>query len=221
MAGLESIEFARNPEPRCPCVLLVDVSGSMDGQRILELNHGLQVFKDSIVKDAVAARRVEVAIVTFDSTVTVVQDFVTADKFNPPTLTTGGYTHMGSGILKALEILKSRKAQYNANGVTYYRPWVFMITDGEPQGEPDAIVKQAANRLNDDEKNKRVAFFAVGVEDANMERLQEIVVRQPVKLKGLNFAEMFEWLSRSLQGVSQANTDAQVALQPVGWGTID
>ena len=37
-----------------------------------------------------ASRRVEVAIVTFDSTVKVVQDFVTADQFEPPTLTVQG-----------------------------------------------------------------------------------------------------------------------------------
>ena len=30
-----------NPEPRCPCVLLLDTSGSMLGKPILELNAGL------------------------------------------------------------------------------------------------------------------------------------------------------------------------------------
>jgi hypothetical protein len=33
--------FAENPEPRCPCLLLLDRSGSMAGQRIRELNDGL------------------------------------------------------------------------------------------------------------------------------------------------------------------------------------
>ena len=28
----------------------------------------------------------------------------------------------------------------------YYRPWIFMITDGEPQGEPDEAVEQASQR---------------------------------------------------------------------------
>ena len=31
-------EFADNPEPRCPCLLLLDTSGSMDGRAINELN---------------------------------------------------------------------------------------------------------------------------------------------------------------------------------------
>jgi len=37
---------------------------------------------------------------------------------------------------------------------------VFLITDGEPQGESDAVVEQAAQRIKDEENKKRVAFFA-------------------------------------------------------------
>src|SRR5262245_10239271 len=36
------LEFADNPEPRCPCVLLVDTSGSMKGDRIRALTDGLR-----------------------------------------------------------------------------------------------------------------------------------------------------------------------------------
>ena len=35
-AGFEASEFAVDPEPRVPCVLLLDVSGSMSGQPIAE-----------------------------------------------------------------------------------------------------------------------------------------------------------------------------------------
>ena len=64
---LESAEFADNPEPRCPCLLLVDTSGSMKGERIDSLNEGLRTFRRELLRDGLAARRVEVAVVTFDS----------------------------------------------------------------------------------------------------------------------------------------------------------
>lgn len=216
----EAVEFAENPEPRCACVLLLDTSGSMQGEAINALNQGLVTFKQGLIKDPLASRRVEVAIVTFDSEVKVVQDFVTADMFDPPKLTAQGQTFMGGGINKALDLIQSRKATYRQNGVAYYRPWAFMITDGEPQGEPDHIVQQASQRLKAEESGKKVAFFAVGVEAANMERLRELVVRTPVKLIGLNFVEMFVWLSKSMEAVSQSRTDEQVALPPPGWGSV-
>ncbi len=216
----DAVEFAENPEPRCPCVLLLDTSGSMNGPAIDALNAGLRSFKDELVKDTLAAKRVEVAVISFNNEVTLVQDFVTVDQFDPPTLNAGGMTHMGAAINRALDIISARKAQYRQNGVAYYRPWVFMITDGAPQGEPETLVEQAAQRIHTEENDKRVAFFAVGVENADMGRLASLVVRTPVKLTGLNFVEMFVWLSASMQRVSQSRVDEQVALPPPGWGTV-
>ncbi|MDL7581877.1 hypothetical protein QS329_23920, partial [Escherichia coli] len=42
-------DFASNPEPRCPCILLLDVSGSMNGRPINELNAGLVTFRDELL----------------------------------------------------------------------------------------------------------------------------------------------------------------------------
>ena len=216
----DAVEFAENPEPRCPCVLLLDTSGSMQGEAINALNEGLKTFKEELNRDNLAKKRVEVAIITFNSDVNIVQDFITADQFDPPTLKAQGLTVMGSAIHKGLDMVATRKAQYSANGVAYYRPWVFLITDGEPQGEPDSLIEQAAQRIKEDEDNKRVAFFAVGVEGANMTRLSQIVSRSPLKLVGLNFQEMFIWLSASMQRVSQSRMDEQIPLPPPGWGII-
>src|SRR5438105_2977033 len=195
MAGLEeSIEFAENPEPRCPCVLLLDTSGSMQGAPLAALNEGLRTFKSDLVLDPVASRRVEVAVVTFNNEIQVVEDFTTADTFEAPFLTAGGQTFMGTGINKALDLLHARKAQYRANGIAYYRPWVFMITDGEPQGEPPEQIERAAQRIHAEEDAKRVAFFAVGVEGANMGALSRGLVRDIVKLVGVSFLVVFVWL---------------------------
>lgn len=214
----DAVEFAENPEPRCPCVLLLDTSGSMQGEPINALNEGLRTFKQELNRDNLAKKRVEVAIITFNTQVEVVQDFVTADEFDAPTLAAEGLTQMGEAILQSLDLLEIRKAMYRANGITYYRPWIFLITDGEPQGEAESVVEQAIQRIKDDEVNKRVAFFAVGVEEANITRLSQIVVRQPLKLKGLNFKELFIWLSASMQQVSQSSQlEEQMPLPPANW----
>jgi Uncharacterized protein encoded in toxicity protection region of plasmid R478, contains von Willebrand factor (vWF) domain, COG4245 len=138
----ERVEFAENPEPRCACVLLLDTSGSMAGEKIDALNEGIRTFKEELQGDPLASRRVEVAIVTFDSQVQVVQDFVTVDAFEPPLLGASGQTAMGTGILRALELVRERKAVYKRNGIAYYRPWIFMITDGEPTGQTTSCSTQ-------------------------------------------------------------------------------
>ena len=82
----EVVEFAENPEPRCPCVLLLDTSASMTGTPIQALNDGLEIFKDNLITDELAKKRVEVAIISFDNQVKIVQDFITADPVS--------YTHL-------------------------------------------------------------------------------------------------------------------------------
>ena len=114
---LEEVEFAENPEPRCPCILLLDTSGSMQGEKISLLNEGLKTFQQALNEDGLAARRVEVAIITFDSSIHVAQDFISADSFLPPTLTAQGATHIGGGIQKALDMIQARKKMYK--GISY------------------------------------------------------------------------------------------------------
>ena len=123
-------EFVENPENRCPVILLLDTSGSMSGQPIQELNRGLAAFKEDVQKDSQASLSVEVSIITFSPIVKLTQDFVTIDQFTLPTLEVGGVTPMGAAIEYALDFLENRKQTYKANGILYYRPWVFLITDG-------------------------------------------------------------------------------------------
>jgi uncharacterized protein YegL len=186
----------------------------MSGSKISQLNEGLHTLKEELISDKIAASRVEIAIITFGSDITIVQDFVTAEYFNPPILSPAGATPMGQAINLALDKLQTRKALYRENGVAYYRPWVFLITDGEPT---DDEWQSAAQRVTEQENNKKVAFFCIGVEDANMEILGQISPRQPAKLRGLEFQAMFKWLSASLTQVSHSNVGEQVALEPPRW----
>jgi uncharacterized protein YegL len=205
------VEFAENPDPRVPCLLLLDTSGSMAGRKIEQLTQGLHALKAEMERDKLAAKRAEVGIVTFDSKVTVVQDFVTINRFTPPSLVPSGQTAMGAGIERALDLIQARKQVYKANGILYYRPWLFMITDGSPTDD----VAAAAARLKEASRKREVAFFAIGVEGADMAMLLQVATEnEPAMLRGLDFRSMFRWLSQSLAKVSQSTPGQQVALNP-------
>jgi uncharacterized protein YegL len=215
----ESAEFAENTEPRCPCLLLLDTSGSMQGKAIDELNAGIRQLKDELAADEMAQKRVEIAIVGFGPVQTL-SEFQTPDVFQPPTLTASGDTPIGAAIEAGLALLDQRKQAYRSNGVSYYRPWVFLITDGGPTDYWQA----AAEKVKQGETANHFSFFAVGVEGARMDILSQITTREPLKLQQLRFRDLFKWLSNSLGAVSKSQMGTQVPLDnptvPGGWGAV-
>jgi uncharacterized protein YegL len=146
--------FADNPEPRCPCLLLLDTSGSMAGAPIEQLNAGIADFKNALMADSIAEKRVEVAVVTFGP-VKIESTFHTAPNFFPPIFTANSDTPMGAAIKQGLDMLRQRKDEYRANGIAYYRPWIILITDGAPTDEWQSVTAL----IKDGEKSKSFVFL--------------------------------------------------------------
>jgi uncharacterized protein YegL len=166
-----------------------------------------------------AVKRVEVAVVTFGP-VEVLAEFQTPDRFTPPTLASRGDTPMGAAIEQAISMLRARKDQYRQNGIEYYRPWIFLITDGAPT---DSWTKAAA-QVREGEENRAFQFFAVGVEGANFDILRQIATREPLKLSGMRFRDLFSWLSKSLGSVAKSQMGEKVTMEnpvvPGGWASV-
>jgi uncharacterized protein YegL len=209
-------EFIENQENRCPVIFVLDTSGSMQGAPITALNEGIKTFKQDVLRDTQAMLSVEASIITFGDGVKQIQDFVTIDHFEPPQLKADGLTPMGEAINLALNVLEQRKAVYKTNGIPYYRPWVFLITDGAPT---DAW-QSASQNLRQAETENRLLFFSVAVQGANMEILKQISMRPPVLLNGLDFRDLFIWLSSSMKRVSSGKIGEAIALPPLTWGQI-
>ncbi len=208
-------EFADNPEPRCPCLLLLDTSASMACRPIDELNRGLMTLRHELANDTMAMKRVELAALTFGP-VQLLSDFQTADQFAPPLLAGAGDTPIGAAIETGLEMIRQRKDTYRANGILYYRPWVFLITDGAPTDS----WSRAADLVQAGEDARGFSFFSVGVENADMDVLARISVRPPLGLSGLKFRDLFSWLSSSLGSVSRSQLGQTVQLAPPGWARV-
>ena len=207
-------EIPENYEQKCPLVLVLDVSGSMYGKPLDELNAGLQAFQNDIKKDVTASARLEVSIVTFGSSVDVLQDFALIDDFTMPTLSINGSTKMVDGMKKALEILDDRKKWYKSTGQTYYRPYVVLMTDGYPDHGQD--LNWLGSEIDRLYKGKHLNFWAFGVEGADMKLLEEIGHDDSLvqKLKGLEFVKFFRWLSASMSTISNSKEDDELDIAP-------
>ena len=83
------------------------------------------------------------------------QAFVTVDEFIPPVLDANGDTPLGEAVSRALVLLRERKEVYKQNGLDYFRPWIFVITDGRPT---DKGWEAVAEQVRQEEARKGVIY---------------------------------------------------------------
>jgi len=225
----ELIEFVENPEPRCPYIILVDSSTSMEGEPIDELNNGLKLFKNELLRNELASKRVELGVISFDTTAKVLTNgFVSPRDYQPVEIEAEGVTKMCDAIKLAYSIIEKRKEQYKSAGISYYRPWIVLITDGTPtdsEGEPlefdSEEFRATVELIHNGAKEKKFSFFAIGVgEYVDMDALSQICTanRPPKKLSGMKFSELFKWLSDSATSRSSSTIGETIALPTTdGW----
>jgi len=211
-------KIANPGEAHLACVLLLDTSYSMSGDPIDSLNRALQNFKDKVSMDEMAQKRVDVAIVEFNSEAKVLQDFTPISMMQPITLNVAGSTAMSKGIHMAIDLVKQRNRFYNELGTPVYKPWIFMITDGAP--DPDDDIESARLRIQDEEtkgSRGKLKFFALGVPGFDKKTLLNLTRHQGEKprimeLENFDFAGIFNWISESMVTISVSRVGEDVNL---------
>ena len=222
---LTDLQPAQNPEPRCPCILLVDKSNSMNRRgRIRNLNQGLESLGEQLRQDRLASIRAEIAVVTYNHDAELAMDFTPAYDFHPKSISASGNTNALSAVQMGLEQLERRKRQYEQQGLNHFRPMMFLITDGEiyqREHRDNPAVREIRQHLLQEHQTRKLAFFAVGVEpDADMESLSHLSPTPPKPMREAAFMEFFAWLSQSMATISHSepgDTDRIILPETKEW----
>lgn len=239
-----SAESAENYEQKCLCVLVLDTSGSMneivddtgavptgrtvesDGKvyNIVEggvskldlLNKGLFSFFEEIVDDDTTDQRLELAIITFNDMVQVIQEPALPSNVAIQPLEAQGETALVDAVYNAIDLVAARKAWYKQTNQLYYRPWIILMTDGEPNR--GRSIEELAKQIKNDTANKSYVFLPIGVDNANMSILHQIegtMNGKPIsamKLGNTKFSSFFKWLSASMGTVVNSDDNKNVNL---------
>ena len=221
---LVNLEFADNPEPRCPVLIIADCSGSMAGRPIDAMNQGVGDLYQAIVDDEIARNRVEVALLSFSTEARVERDFSTVGEGAKTNMRAGGATNMHLAIQQGCDLLEDRKEQYRRGGVPYFRPIMVLFSDGLPTS-PRPEMEQANQRLVDIENDSRLTIFKVAVNAEAVQAMLRVLPNpnsrfQPQQLDNLRFSDFFVWLSRSVSAISRSTPGEAVNLPPADWTTI-
>lgn len=211
------VETPRNYEQKCPVVFVLDRSGSMVNDPINKVNKGMRDFNVSICNDPTAASRIEVGIVAFDNHIDILRNFNLLDpKEELPQLAVGGTTATADAVYKAMDMIEAHKVKLDAQGVTRFRPYIVLVSDGKPDADQDMNKLREAIRVG--HEKKKFEFWAFGVgDDVDMELLHSLATPSSIVKKIADveaIAKFFKWLSTSFQKISDAKEGEKVALTP-------
>lgn len=221
VAAIPDVSLVDNSEQRTPLILVLDCSGSMDGAPINQLNAGLKLLEKELKDDVIAAKRVRVLVIQYGGmdNAAVLGDWCDAMDFSAPQLTASGTTPTGAAVELALQEIEEEKARFRQAGVAYTRPWLFLMSDGHPTDNWEATAEQC----RESEQNNKVAVFPIAIGKADLEMLGQFSrngERGVKQMQGLQFKELFLWLSASMRVVSNSTPGGQVQLPSTdSWST--
>lgn len=221
MTGIiPNVSLIDNSDERAPLVLVLDCSGSMQGQPIRMLHEGLKKLDLDLKADPITAKRGRICVITFGGGDEVsVTDWQDAMDFQPPEPVASGRTPTGKAVRVALEEIEAQKEELRAAGVSYKRPIMMLMSDGEPTDDWE----DAAAECRAAEADHKVTVMAIAIgAEANKQVLDQFSSRGAVRMEGLKFNELFVWLSRSVRAVSKAVKGETAQLPAMdSWASVD
>lgn len=206
-----------NPDkPQAACVLLLDTSRSMRGAPIRALQNGLEGYRSFLAADEEAKLIVETCIITFSDEARVLHPFSSVDDLPHIDLAAGGWTAMGAALELGMQQIEERKAFYKEEGVDYYRPFLVLITDGAPTDlKSQARFDEMAAKIQKGAFERKFTPLFFGTGNANFDKLKRLVGPSGTVagIDGARFEEFFQWLSKSMSGLTNSKPGEKVAFQ--------
>ena len=188
-------------ESHMPVLIAGDISGSMAGLPIQNVNKSINRFASDVCKDPKAAGRVDVAVIGFNDAPRIEQNWRPITEMNQVNFVAGGGTNISAALEKGVEMLRERGHLYEDVGIEVKMPYLILITDGYG-GDVTEIAKVTKQRTAD-RKMKLWLLAGKGYDKESVAQLTDgMRVFELVNEDGYDFSEFFDFMAVSVKAVS-------------------
>lgn len=188
-------------EAHMPVLIVGDISGSMAGLPIQNVNKSINRFASDVCKDPKAAGRVDVAVVGFNEAPHIEQNWRPITEMSQVDFVAGGGTNISAALEKGVEMLRERGHLYEDVGIEVKMPYLILITDG--YGGDVTEIARVIKQRTADRKMKLWVLAVKGYDKASVAELTDGKrVFELVNEDGYDFSEFFDFMAVSVKAVS-------------------
>ncbi|WP_036156528.1 TerY-C metal binding domain-containing protein [Maribacter forsetii] len=187
---------------RLPIYFLIDVSESMVGDPINQVQDGIATIIQELKTDPQALETVYISIIVFAGeakTIVPLQDIIS---FYPPKFPIGSGTSLSKGLGHLMHDLRKNLVKTTEHQKGDWKPIVFLFTDGVPTDDSTSAIKEWNNNWS---KTANLVAISLG-DGADISLLKNLTVNI-LKLENTDssgYREFFKWVTDSIKTSSES-----------------
>lgn len=194
---------------RLPIFFLIDVSESMVGTPIQQVEQGMRSIIQDLQSDPYALETAFVEIIAFAGKARVLTPLTEMYKFYPPVFPIGGGTSLGAALSTLMDEIDTSVQKTTKDRRGDWKPIIFLFTDGTPTDN----YKKTFDRWND-KYRRHCNLIAISIGDNINTGILGQITENVLQLKTTtpeSFSKFFKWISASIStssvSVSEQNSD--------------
>ncbi len=200
---------------RLPVYFVVDVSESMVGEPIKQVEEGMRQIVQELRTDPYALETAFVSIIAFAGKAKSLSPLTELYKFYPPVFPIGGGTSLGAALDFLMDDIEHNVVKTTEEMKGDWKPIIFLFTDGTPTDNPSAAIAKWKQKYS-----RKANLVAISIGDnADTHVLGQITdnVLRLNETDETSFKAFFKWVTASIKATSVSVSDAgddSLALAP-------
>lgn len=201
---------------RLPIYFVIDVSESMVGEPIEQVQKGMRDIIQELRTDPYALETAWASVIAYAGKAQTLTPLTELFKFYPPIIPIGGGTSLGAALDFLMKDIDTNIVKTTVEQKGDWKPIIFLFTDGTPTDDPANAIK----RWNEKYRSK-ANLIVISIGDNIDPLLFGQITGNIIRFNGedeVSYKAFFKWVTASIKATSMSVTDYnddEVKLAPI------
>jgi uncharacterized protein YegL len=197
---------------RLPIFFLIDVSESMVGEPIEQVEHGLGTIVKTLKTDPYALETVHISVIVFAGKARTIVPLQDITLFYPPKFPIGGGTSLSEGLKHLMQELDTQIVRSAHDRPGDWKPIIFLFTDGVPTDDASGAIEQWRRTWG---ARSNMVAISIG-QEADLRLLQELTPHAYLigNTNEATYKEFFKWVSATIRTSSERVDQGKTEFEP-------